>query len=271
MKRDSARHTIHVADDGAWRTMRFAHNQQSSMALDDPFETSIEYVDYLHLTMAVKPDARRALVIGLGGGSLVKRMWRDYPAMHLDAVEIDPVVAELAATHFALPDDERITVFVGDGRTFAETTAETYDVIVVDAYDDDHVPRHLTTEEFMRTLRDRLSPDGVVAYNFIGALAGPRSKPFRSLHRTARNVWRTTWAFPIDFAARPAEKNFNIVFLATDADLSTDELLERIASRVDGMVTVRAFDRFGEDLYRGSIRTGDVALLVDPPGPGKPR
>jgi len=263
MQRDSSHHRIHVTDDGAWRVMRFEHNQQSSMALDDPFESSIEYVDYLHLTLAINPDPQRVLVIGLGGGSLVKRMWRDYPDVSIDAVEIDPVVAQLARTHFALPDDERISVFVGDGREFVETTLETYDIVVIDAFDDDRVPRHLTTEEFMRAVRDRLSPGGVVAYNFIGALAGPRSKPFRSLHRTASNVWRHQWVFPIDFASKPAEKHFNIVFLATDVELAADELLDRIASRVEGRVTVRGFEQFGEDLYRGSVRTGDVPLLLD--------
>lgn len=261
--RDSAHHPIHITDDGAWRIMRFEHNQQSSMALDDPFETSIEYVDYLHITLAIKPDAARTLVIGLGGGSVVKRMWRDYPGMHIDAVEIDPAVIDIAREHFGLPDDERIDVFVGDGREFAETTANTYDIAIVDAFDDDRVPRHLTTEEFMRTLRDRLSPDGVVAYNFIGSLSGPRSKAFRSLHRTASNVWRKIWLFPIGYGAKPNDANFNIVMLATDAVFSADELLERIASRVDGLVTVRAFERFGEDLYRGSIRKGDVPLLLD--------
>ena len=29
------------------------------------------------------------LVIGLGGATVVKRMWRDYPEMHIDAIEID--------------------------------------------------------------------------------------------------------------------------------------------------------------------------------------
>ena len=63
------------------------------MRLDDPFETDLSYVAYLHLPLAVKPDASSALLIGLGGGMLAKRMWRDYPGMHIDAVEVDPGVA----------------------------------------------------------------------------------------------------------------------------------------------------------------------------------
>ena len=262
---DSAYHRLVVTDNDGVRLLRFERNHQSSMRLDDPFETDIEYVGYLHLTLAVKPDASRTLVIGLGGGSVVKRMWRDYAAMHLDVVEIDVEVADLAVEFFAVPKDERIRIIVDDGRAYLRLCPETYDIIIVDAFDDDHIPRPLLTEEFLRECRDHLSPDGVIAYNMIGSVYGPHSKLFRSLHRTAKNVWRRVWTFPLGMATDERDQTRNIVMLATTAELSTDELLERIANRVGGKVTVPAFERFGEDLYRGAIRSGDVPILVDPP------
>ena len=57
----------------------------------------------------------------------------------------------------------------------------------------------------------------------------------------------------------------NLILLATDSSLTVDELRERIADRVGGRVTVPAFDLFGEDLYTGEIRSGDVPIIVDPP------
>jgi spermidine synthase len=256
-------HRLRVTDNDGVRLLKFERNQQSSMRLNDPFETDIEYVGYLHLTIAVCPQATRALVIGLGGGSLVKRMWRDYPWMHIDAVELDPDVIEIARELFALPDDERIRVIAGDGREFIETCPERYDIVVIDAFDDDRVPRQLTTEEFMRACRDRLTSDGVIAYNVIGSVYGPHSKHFRSLHRTAGNVWRRVWTFPVQISSDARDQTRNIVLLASDANLSNDELFTRIATRVDKIVTVPAFERFAEDLYSGAIRTGDVPLLVD--------
>lgn len=62
------------------------------MYLDAPFETDFDYPAYLHLTVAVKPDAARVCMIGLGGGTVAKRMWRDYPWMRIDAVEVDPQI-----------------------------------------------------------------------------------------------------------------------------------------------------------------------------------
>ena len=268
-EQESRFHRLRVTDNGAWRLLKFERNHQSSMALDDPFETDIEYVNYLHLPLAVKPDAGSALVIGLGGGSLVKRMWRDYPTLEIDAVEIDEQVVEIAREYFALPEDERIRVFVDDGRAFLGYCAETYDLIVVDAFDDDHIPRPFLTEEFLLTCRDHLSADGAIAYNVIGAVTGAHSKPFRSFHRTVSGVWRNVWVFPIGSADGVTDSTRNMIMLASNAELSEDTLLERIATRVDGLVTVTGFERFGEDLYRGSVRSGDVPIITDPRPPSR--
>jgi hypothetical protein len=119
------------------------------------------------------------------------------------------------------------------------------------------------TEEFLFACRDRLEPDGVLAYNVIGSVYGPHSKPFRSLYRTMANVWASVWVFPIGIADDIADKTRNIVVLASDAELTNDQLLERIGTRVGGIVTVPAFERFAEDLYSTGIRTGDVAILND--------
>jgi spermidine synthase len=261
--RVSAHHDITVTDHGFRRVLSFAHVRQSSMYLDAPFDTDFEYPGYFHVALAMKPDATRTLVVGLGGATVVKRMWRDYPEMRIDAVELDQDVVDVARRFFELPVDERIRVFTGDGRRFLETCADTYDIVIVDAFDEDRVPRALTTREFMRTVRARLSADGVVAYNFIGGLTGERSKPFRSLHRTLSSVWDNVHVFVV--AEGTDSDGTNLILLATDAHLPVDELRARIADRVGGRVTVPAFDLFGEDLYTGVVRSGDVPRIADPP------
>ena len=105
------------------------------MALDDPYTTIFEYTDYLELGLAYAPITKSVLLIGLGGGSAVKRMWRDFPALQLHAVEIDPEVVRVARRWFALPRDCR------GSRSRCRTAAascrrhdERWDMIVVDAY-----------------------------------------------------------------------------------------------------------------------------------------
>jgi len=260
----SAHHTIRVADNNGVRTLRFERNQQSSMRLDDPFDTDIEYIGYLHIAVAVRPEPRRALVIGLGGGTLVKQLWRDHPSLHIDAVEIDAEVADVARELFGLPEDPRINVYVSEGRSFIDACIDDYDMIFVDAYDDDRMPLPLTTEEFMRQARARLGAEGVMAYNVIGAVSGMLSKPLRRLHKTASNVWRHVWLFRVASLRPGVTGPENVVLLASDADLSDIDLLTRIEDRVGGTVSVPGFNALGEQLHRGKLRTGDVAILSDP-------
>lgn len=258
---------IRVTENGSIRTLRIGRIEQSSMYVDSPFETDFDYPGYLHLALAAVPEATRALMIGLGGGTVVKRMWRDYPAMHIDAVEIEPQIAEMARTSFALPDDERLRVYVGDGRTYLHESPDAYDIIIVDAFDDERVPAPLLTEEFHRAALAHLAEDGVLTYNFHGSVTGDRSKPFRRLHKTLSSSFGRIWAFPVGLSNSGAPGDHReIIVLATNAPLSTETLLARIASRVDGRVSVPAFEQFGEDLYLEGIRTGDVAPYCDPLG-----
>ncbi len=262
MSRD--RPDIRVIERGAIRILQIGRLQQSSMYLDAPFETDFDYPGYLHLTMAVKPDATRVLMIGLGGGTVAKRMWRDYPWMTIDAVEIDPHVADLARTSFALPRDERLRVHIGEGRAFLEASTDTYDIVIVDAFEDERVPTPLMTEEFHRLTLAHLTGDGVLAYNMHGSVTGERSRPFRRMHRTLRGSFRQVWPFIVGLSrgGGPASHS-EIVVLATNAALGADALCERIASRVDGRVSVPEFHEFARDLYREPVRGGDVAPYCD--------
>lgn len=264
-----SRHRLKVVDHEGVRSLKFERNHQSSMSLTDPYATDIEYIGYLHLALAIKPDAARSLAIGLGGGTIVKQMWHDYPWMHIDAVEIDPEVIEIARSYFALPENDRIGIYLGDGREFLEYSNESYDIIIVDAFEDDHVPRQLLTEEFCREARDHLSHDGVVVYNYIGALHGGSSRGFRSLYRTACNVWRQVWVFRVNIGGWIGDTS-NIIMLATDRREPYAYLEQRIATRVGGLVKVPGFERFAEDVHLEGIRTGDVPILADEQAP-KPR
>ncbi|MCX8007916.1 MAG: fused MFS/spermidine synthase, partial [Coriobacteriia bacterium] len=179
---DTQYHRITVTEDAEVRHLRFDRSHQSGLRLDDPFASAIRYPDYMHLALALKPDAKRVLVCGLGGGAITRRFWRDYPQVRVDTVEIDPVVVDVARRYFWLEEDARLRVFVDDARRFVQRTAATYDIVIVDAYYADALPAHLTTAEFLSEIKRVMSPDGVLAYNVISAPAGPRSELFRSMY-----------------------------------------------------------------------------------------
>ncbi len=267
-RKDTQYHRVVVTEDATTRHLRFDRSHQAAMDLKDGFSGPIVYPNYLHLPLALDPSAKKVLVMGLGGGTISKRYWRDYPGMTVDSVEIDPVVVDVAKRYFGLPEDDRLRTITMDARRYIQTTRATYDIVIVDCYYDDALPFHLTTREFFQEVKARLAPGGVVAYNLISPVAGGDSKLFRSMYRTEAKVWDHLWVFPIGLGADGAEdRNRNVIVLATDTDLPRAEVLRRIASRVGGRVSVPGFATFGRDLYTGTVEMADVPELTDAHAP----
>jgi spermidine synthase len=263
-RRDTQYHRITVTEGDGARHLRFDKSHQSAIDLADGLTSRIRYPDYLQLAFAAKPDAKRVLVLGLGGGAVTKRVLHDFPDVHVDSVEIDPVVVDVARRYFGLPDDPRSRVFVQDARRFVQTSKDTYDIVVIDAYYADALPFHLTTEEFYREVKARLAPDGVVAMNVISAIEGDESKLFRSIYRTSGAVWSGLWVFRVNLGdGAPATAKSNLALLATDAPLSRTELLARIRGRVGARSQVPGFAEMADDLYDTAVPLADVPLMTD--------
>lgn len=64
---------IEVVDNGDSRSLHFGtYPRQSSMRLSDPAHLALSYTQSMMGCLLLNPIPRRVLVIGLGGGSLVK-------------------------------------------------------------------------------------------------------------------------------------------------------------------------------------------------------
>ncbi len=88
------------------------------------------------------------LIVGLGGGSIPKKVQKEFPAMEIDAVEIDPEVIQIAKNHFNVRESNNLRIHAQDGRLFLTRTPHQYDIIMLDAYFTDAMPFHLATKEF---------------------------------------------------------------------------------------------------------------------------
>lgn len=263
-RKDTQYHRIAVTERDGVRHLRFDSSHQSAIDMADGLTSRIRYPDYMQLPMALKPDAKRVLVIGLGGGAVTKRYWHDYPGMRVDSVEIDPVVIDVSRKYFGLPDDPRLRVFAQDGRRFVQTAKDTYDIVVVDAYYSDSLPFHLTTQEFFREIKAVMAPDGVVVYNVISALEGDDSKLFRSMYRTAGTVWDDLQVFSVEVGqGHTPDIRQNLAMLATDQRVSRDDLLAAVRSRAGGAVKVEGFAGMADDLYTGTVLLADVPVMTD--------
>jgi spermidine synthase len=266
-EKDSAYHRIVVYEDGESRILRFNQTRQSGMYLDDPYRLRFLYTDYANLALVFKPDLKSVCFIGLGGGSLPKKYRRDYPSLRIDVAEIDPAVVDVAKRFFGFREDRAMKVGAVDGRVFLTRQRDArYDVVFVDAYYSDAIPFHMTTVEFLTLARGRLAPDGIVAWNIIGSLEGPRSRLFRSIYKTFRAAFPEVHVFPVGGeAAFEGGALGNLIVMGTPATsrVTRDAFVER-ARALEASGVIRApVGRYAGTMYTGTIRTDDVPVLTD--------
>lgn len=160
---------VAISESGGLRALHLDGDAiQSAMRLADPDALALEYTQAMMAFALFRPDPRDALLVGLGGGSLAKFIHRYMPATRVTAIELNPQVVAAARDYFGLPpDDERLTVRVGDGARYVPAHPESTDVVLVDGFDDGAVVRSLCTDGFYAACADALRPGGVLVANFI--------------------------------------------------------------------------------------------------------
>jgi spermidine synthase len=215
LSRDTAYHHIRVSEVARTRYLRFDNLTQTMFSLEHPNRFLSGYEDGLLLSWALRPGIRRVCQIGLGGASFSRAVARLVPDSSIVSVEIDPVVAEIAKEYFEYRESPRVRTVIEDGRIFLARTNETFDLIVLDAYNSTGVPFHLMTREFFETLRKRLTPDGVFAANFIGSLMGSNGRLFWATYKTIRSQFGQVYVGSADLASGGAYPQGTVIVLAT--------------------------------------------------------
>ena len=104
------------------------------------------------------------LILGMGSGTYATQCSR-YFGQNIRAVgvEIDGKITSLARTYFQMPED--VAVYTYDGRAYLNAVEETYDVILVDAYQDITIPFQMASEEFFTLVKEHLRDGGVMVVN----------------------------------------------------------------------------------------------------------
>ncbi|HWI18234.1 MAG TPA: fused MFS/spermidine synthase, partial [Vicinamibacterales bacterium] len=173
----SAFSKIRIRRDGDVRAMTFVRDNgqeavQSRVNLKEPQTLLSPYAHGMFASYLYQPQPRRVLIVGLGGGAMVRFLTHHEPQVQIDAVEIDPVVVQLADKFFDVRSGGNVRVHTADAVKFVEATTERYDVILMDAFlrpsgdtDTTGVPTRLKTLEFLGRLKQILAPGGVIAFN----------------------------------------------------------------------------------------------------------
>jgi len=208
-------------DDQGMRTLRFGTGgvRQSVAKVGDPDHLELPYAPVMLSGLALCPEPKRVLVVGLGGGSIPSFLHKHYPKTRVDAVEIDPVVVEVAKQFFGLNEDETLKTYVQDGRQFIEERPNTYDIIFLDAFGSESIPYHLATREFLQAVRRSITAQGVVLADVWGPGA---NRLYPSMVRTYQEVFDELYVLEVQGSA-----NRILIALPKKLRVSREELAQR--------------------------------------------
>ena len=153
------------------RCMRFGRQsnlQQSCFSLQNPDTILFDCNKMILGALYLRPNPRRILAIGLGGGTVVSALSRILPDSEIEVVEIDPAIVRVAKEYFNFRPTPKVRITVEDGRVFVKRAierGERYDLVILDAFDEVYIPPHLLTRQFLNEVKKILTADGVLASN----------------------------------------------------------------------------------------------------------
>ena len=161
---------IFVADDNGTRSLYFGDGiLQSTIRLDRPGSILEDYNQSIMSCLLFHNEPRSVLLIGLGGCSLVHFLLRAFPEAAVAVVEIRQQVIDLAYEYFLLPKwNPHLKIFHASGQDFIRQQSEgygNYDLIIVDAFDDDGPAAALSETPFLSACRQRLKDEGICVMN----------------------------------------------------------------------------------------------------------
>ena len=135
-----------------------------------------------HLPVLAHGRARSVLIVGGGDGGMMEEVLKHRSVERVTLVDIDGDVIEFSKKHLRSIcgdafEDPRAKVVIADGVEFVETTAERFDVLIVDSTDPIGPGEVLFSERFYKGCARALATGGVlVTQNGVPLLQGTELK-----------------------------------------------------------------------------------------------
>ncbi len=157
---------IRVLEDDQYRILSFGDSDEQSKQLKAaPHIPQHTYIQGMLLSlMFMQPKS--AIVLGLGGGSMLHAL-RHYDAgIKLSAVELRPAVIDAAKRYFRVQPSKKLQLIEADALTFLQQAEhKRTDLIFADIYTNDGVDESQLSQAFIDGALRLLKADGMLVLN----------------------------------------------------------------------------------------------------------
>ncbi len=220
---------------------------ESGMPLYSSFEIvqAEEKVHYPLSQLSRKSNIRVLLVSG-GLGQTLKEIQKYRPA-HIDYVELDPALTQVALEVGIIDYEENLKIINADGREFIKDTRNKYEAIIIDMPDPDTFQiNRFYTDQFFKLAKSRLVENGVLSIsiqyspNYISQV---RKEKISILYKTLRRHFSNILILP----------GGELYFLCSDRPMSA-----RIPERLNSL---GIHTKYLEGFFYGNITHGRIKYL----------
>ena len=183
------------------RSLHFGNEtQQSGMYLYNPVNLLHPYTQaMLSITALQEPES--VLILGVGGGSMIKYLLHYFNHVVIEAVELRQAVVDVAHDYFDLPiNNNRLVVHVDDFKNYlnvASNDARQYDLILIDLFSvDNNTNIAIQLDEQIKLIKSLLTDNGTLAINVLSGSIDALS----SLEELKTVFAGTVYEIPVDGA-----------------------------------------------------------------------
>ena len=106
------------------------------------------------------------LLLGMGGGCIINSLRSRYNCRApITALELDPVVINIAEKEFGITESEDLKIIIGDAYDYTLETKDSFDLTIIDIFIDIYVPDKFYSTEFWEAMAKSVNLNGFVLFN----------------------------------------------------------------------------------------------------------
>ena len=160
---------IEVVDQGECRSLYFKNSVvQSRLYHQTPEKLALRYTQYMMAaSLLAMPEPTKVMLIGIGAGAMLHFLNHYLQGTSVEGIDNSDHIIKIARGFFSVPENNRISIHCEDGLRYLSGLDESisYDLILVDAFNDDGMAKNIYSSQFFKVATKKLTKRGVICCN----------------------------------------------------------------------------------------------------------
>lgn len=113
-------------------------------------------------------NTKQILLLGLGGGCVIETIREKFKSdAPIIAIEIDPKIITIAKNDFNITRFKNVQIIQADAADYIKTSTKKFDLIIVDIFIGNEVPKLFTEDDFLHGAANLLNNQGKIMFNVM--------------------------------------------------------------------------------------------------------